>query len=105
MQRIAVTAGVVALVSMASVPAEADTFTVDHACPAYASIRKGTNPGAVTVAPHTTYDVVARNKPDATHYRIKIEGAEPDLRWVSAECGTISETAPANPPAQAGGVR
>lgn len=65
------------------------TFTVTHACAAYQSIRNGTNPGAVTVEPSKTYDVVSRNKPDATHYRLRIEGAKPAERWVSAACGRV----------------
>lgn len=66
------------------------TFTVSRACAAYQSIRKGTNPGDVTVEPAKTYDVLAKNKPDATHYRIVVEGAQPRERWVAAACGTVS---------------
>lgn len=77
-----------ATAALADVPMSG-TFTVTHACAAYQSIRKGTNPGAVTVEPSRTYSVLAANKPDATHYRIRVEGAEPPERWVSVACGTL----------------
>ncbi len=85
------------LMLLAAVPARADipmsgTFTVSHACAAYQSIRKGTNPGAVTVDPNKVYDVLARNKADATHYRITVAGAQPAERWVSAACGSVAAT-------------
>lgn len=78
----------------ATAPARADepmsgTFTVTHPCAAYQSFRKGTNPGAVTVEPHRSYSVVAKNKAEASHYRIIVEGAEPRERWVSTSCGTL----------------
>jgi len=75
------------------------TFTVTHACAAYQSIRKGTNPGAVTVEANKTYDVIAKNKPDATHYMVRVDGARPAERWVSAACGTVAATdgRPASP--------
>lgn len=96
--------GCLALVS-ASIAARADTFTIDHACPAYASIRNGTNPGAVTVEPNMSYEVLAKNKPDPTHYRIRVEGAEPALRWVSVECGTVAEGPVGAGSGGGGGVR
>lgn len=71
------------------------TFTVTQACAAYQSIRKGTNPGAVTVEPGKAYPILSKNKPDATHYRIVIEGAEPSQRWVSVACGTAGADAAA----------
>ena len=85
--------GFLAVIASGSARAEvamSGTFAVSHACAAYQSIRKGTNPGAVTVQPNKSYDVLAGNKPDATHYRIVVEGASPAERWVSAACGTLS---------------
>ncbi len=78
--------------AMAWAPAQADVnttgvFTATQVCPAFQSIRKGTNPGDVTVEQNKPYDVVAKNKPDASHYRILVEGAQPEERWVSSECG------------------
>ena len=75
-------AGAVLLMVMACAcgPARADvrmtgTFTATQTCPAYQSFRKSTDPGDVKVEPNKTYAVIAKNKPDATHYRILVEGA------------------------------
>jgi ribonuclease T2 len=74
--------------------AEADVpvtgrFVAAQSCPAFQSFRKSTNPGDVKVEPNDAYEVIAKNKPDATHYRIVIEGAEPEERWVSSSCGRL----------------
>ncbi len=76
------------------VPAQAEvaaggTFTATQVCPAYQSIRKSTNPGDANVEPTKIYLVLAKNKDEATYYRIAVEGAQPSERWVSATCGTI----------------
>jgi ribonuclease T2 len=89
--------GAVLLLMMAFGPANADiamsgTFTATQTCPAYQSIRKSTNPGDVKVEQNKTYDVLAKNKPDATHYRIVVEGAQPAERWVSSSCGRVEAT-------------
>ncbi|MEQ1695075.1 MAG: ribonuclease [Hyphomicrobiaceae bacterium] len=65
------------------------TFTATQTCPAYQSIRKSTNPGDVNVEPAKVYAILAKNKDEATYYRLSIEGAQPAERWVSATCGTI----------------
>jgi ribonuclease T2 len=97
-----------AVLSFAS-PVRADValsgvLTVTHACAAYQSIRKGTNPGAVTVEPTKTYDVLAGNKANPTHYRVTVPGAQPAERWVSAACGEILATGQASATA-AGGAK
>jgi ribonuclease T2 len=97
----AVFLGIAFAVATFATPARADVlvsgvFTVTHACAAYQSIRKGTNPGAVTVEPSKTYDVLAGNKPNPTHYRVTVPGAEPAERWVSAACGEILATGQAS---------
>ena len=51
------------------------SFTATQTCPAFQSFRKSSNPGDVQVEPNKTYEVIAKNKPDATHYRIIVEGA------------------------------
>ena len=40
--------------------------------------------GHVKVEPNKTYNVIAKNKPDATHDRIVVEGAQAEERWVSS---------------------
>lgn len=66
------------------------SFTAERACPAYQSFRRGTNPGNVSIAPGRTYPLLAKNKDDATHYRLRIEGAQPVERWVEIGCGSVS---------------
>jgi ribonuclease T2 len=90
-------AGAVLLVMMASSAAHAEvamtgTFTATQACPAYQSFRKTTNPGDVKVEQDKTYALIAKNKADATHYRIVVEGAQPKERWVSVSCGRVGAT-------------
>lgn len=86
--------GAMLLATMAFGPARAEepltgTFTATQACPAYQGFRKGTNPGDVKVEPNKAYALIAKNKADATHYRIVVEGAQPQERWVELSCGTI----------------
>ncbi|MEA5535471.1 ribonuclease T2 family protein [Crocosphaera sp. XPORK-15E] len=66
-------------------------FTAQESCAALQSIRKGTNPGNIFIKPQETYQVLAKNKDDASHYQIKIDGVEPSLRWVAIDCGTLAD--------------
>lgn len=88
---------VLLLIVMSCTSAHADvamtgTFTATQTCPAYQSFRKATDPGDIKVEPNKTYPLIAKNKPDATHYRIIVEGAQPQERWVSLSCGRIEAT-------------
>jgi len=65
-------------------------------CEAYASIRKQSNPGDVTLRLAVSYSVVEANKASATWYRIKVEGAKPVRRWVNADCGVLTLREPLN---------
>ena len=85
------------MIMMASGSAHAEvamtgTFTATQACPAYQSFRKSTDPGDIKVEQNKSYALIAKNKPDATHYRIVVEGAEPKERWVSSSCGRVEPT-------------
>ncbi|MDJ0581927.1 hypothetical protein [Crocosphaera sp.] len=64
-------------------------FVANKSCEALQSMRKETNPGNVFVEADETYEVVAKNKEDATHYQIKIKGVEPSIRWVARDCGKV----------------
>jgi ribonuclease T2 len=64
-------------------------FTATQTCPAFQSFRKSTNPGDIKLEQNKAYELIAKNKPDATHYRIVVEGAEPEERWVSLSCGRV----------------
>src|SRR3984957_8845027 len=62
-------------------------FIAGETCPALQSIRNATNPGDVKTEPGKSYPMVAKNKPNASHYFIEVEGADPTRRWVAVECG------------------
>jgi ribonuclease T2 len=79
------------------------SFTAGQACPALQSIRKETNPGNISLEPGRAYRLLARNKADATHYRVVVDSAEPQQRWVPVGCGTVDGSdagvpAPSPPP-------
>jgi ribonuclease T2 len=63
------------------------SFVAHQACPAVQSIKMGTNNGNVSTEPNHSYALLAKNKPDASHYLIEITGADPSRRWVSVTCG------------------
>ena len=62
-------------------------FIAREACPALQSIRNATNPGDIKTAPGKSYPLIAKNKPNASHYFIEVEGADPARRWVAVDCG------------------
>lgn len=65
------------------------TFTTVRECDAYQSFREGTNPSMIKVKLGATYEAAEINKAgDWNWIRVEIEGATPNLRWVSKECGT-----------------
>jgi len=73
-------------------PAQAEvqltgTFTATQSCPALQSIRRGTNPGDVTTQPGTSYQLLAANSDNPSHFWIVVSGASPDRRWVAVDCG------------------
>src|SRR6202789_3493266 len=61
-------------------------FIARETCPALQSIRNGTNPNGVKTEPGKSYPMIAKNKPNASHYFIEVEGANPTRRWV-VDCG------------------
>lgn len=82
-----------ALMLLPALPASAEVplsgrFTASMACPAYQSINRQTNPGAVTTTPGTSYALLAGNTATPSHFRILVPGASPQQRWVSVTCGT-----------------
>lgn len=68
-------------------------FVASKACPAVVSIKKGTNPDNVAVDPGKSYQLLGKNKDEATHYWITVPGAQPAQRWVALECGTTDGSA------------
>ena len=69
------------------------------ACPALQSIKKGTNPGNVSVEVGKSYVLLGKNKEPASHYWIEVPGAQPLQRWVGADCGA-ADGAVVSAPAQ-----
>ena len=64
-------------------------FEANSSCPALQSIRRKTNPGNIITVPGKIYQAQEKNKLDATYYRLKIDDAEPSLRWVAINCGKL----------------
>jgi len=76
-----------------------EQFVAGEACEALQSIRSGTNPGNIRLTPQESYPVIGKNRDNASHYLLRIEGAEPLQRWVSVQCGQLlgsSTPAPVN---------
>ncbi|RUU05059.1 ribonuclease [Mesorhizobium sp. USDA-HM6] len=76
-------------------PANADvkmsgTFVADSACPATQAIKSGKNPGNVSTEAGQSYQLLAGNKDEPTHYLIQVPGADPERRWVKINCGHVT---------------
>jgi ribonuclease T2 len=67
----------------------AGQFVASKSCPALVSIKKGTNPGAVSVEASKSYRLLGKNKEQASHYWIEVPGANPQQRWVALDCGSV----------------
>jgi ribonuclease T2 len=65
-------------------------FAATKACPAMQSIKKGTNPGDVSVEAGKTYKLLGKNKDQASHYWVEVPGANPAQRWVALDCGSVN---------------
>jgi hypothetical protein len=63
-------------------------FVADAVCPATTSIRQQGDPGELTTEPGRSYPLLGSNRKDrATHFQIRVPGAEPGDRWVPVGCG------------------
>ncbi len=63
-------------------------FIAEKSCEAVHSIKKGTHPFTLTKG--MAYKVMAKNKLEASHYLITIEGLEENPnKWVSVDCGLL----------------
>ena len=61
-------------------------FVAQSECPAYQSLRKKTNPNNIQTTINQAYNLLAKNKEDATHYLIEVDSL-PKQRWVKMTCG------------------
>ena len=78
---------VLPIVSHASIKIDG-YFISEKSCTAVHSIKKGTHPFTLTKG--MAYKVMAKNKPEASHYLITIEGLEENPnKWVSVDCGLL----------------
>lgn len=65
------------------------TFTATQTCQATIKLREN-NPGNIKLGIGKSYTLLAKNRADATHYRIDIPNAPTiNKRWVAADCGTV----------------
>ncbi|CAL1239664.1 ribonuclease T2 family protein [Candidatus Methylocalor cossyra] len=101
------TALLLGLGSLPEARAELGDFMVTRDCPAVSSLRRGTNPGGVRVAPAETYTAITRNKAGGDFVLLRIPTARPNQRWVALDCGLLQNVAEsgATPPAPAGQSR
>jgi ribonuclease T2 len=74
-------------------------FIATQNCPALLSIKKGTNPGNVSITIGSSYRLLGKNKDAASHYWIEVPTANPTQRWVALACGTTDVADVAAPPA------
>lgn len=66
-------------------------FIATKECQAYQSKRKKTNPDLTLTKIGKSYTIYEKNRQtNSTWYRIDIEDAKPNRRWVSHKCGTIN---------------
>ncbi|MBY5992909.1 ribonuclease T2 family protein [Ferrimonas balearica] len=65
------------------VPAEGQLLA-SQACEAFQSIRKQSNPGALSLVPGQAYPVLAQNKPGGDWFLVQVDGQR---RWVATGCG------------------
>lgn len=72
------------------------SFIADSACPATQAIRGDKNPGNVSTEAGQSYQLLAGNKDQPTHYLIQVPGADPERRWVKISCGHIGGAAAAS---------
>ncbi|XGV95881.1 MAG: EndoU domain-containing protein [Leptolyngbya sp. BL-A-14] len=77
-------------------PAAAFQFKATQACPATQAI-KGRNPGNVQLKVGTLYDFEGFNNLQRQFVLLRVPGATPDRRWVSATCGEFQANGSDNP--------
>lgn len=74
------------------------SFVARDACPAVTSLKRGTNPGNVTVQAGTSYKVRALNRQGGDQVELEVPGAEPPVRWVALGCGELRQAEAAAAP-------
>ncbi len=90
------------LIAVSATPAAAQIplsgyFIARSECPAYQSFRRETNPGHVVTEIDRAYDLIGKNKEQASHFLIETK-ATPNRRWVAVDCGEHVVPVASNPP-------
>jgi ribonuclease T2 len=75
--------------ALATVPLDGQ-FLAEKDCPLFRSIRTGTQAEGVRLVPGRAYRLLGKNREEATHFLIRLEGARPRDLWVELACGTLS---------------
>ncbi|HAT8593259.1 TPA: ribonuclease T [Legionella pneumophila] len=68
------------------------TFEATKSCPAYLSKNRKSNPDNLMVEPNQKYQLKEINKAKPDWLRIQFSDHQPNLRWVSVDCGVIEYT-------------
>ncbi len=68
------------------------TFEATKSCPAYLSKNRKSNPDNLMVEPNQKYQLKEINKTKPDWLRIQFSDHQPNLRWVSVDCGVIEYT-------------
>ncbi|RWB74892.1 ribonuclease [Mesorhizobium sp.] len=75
------------------------SFMADAACPATHAIKSGKNPGNISIMAGQSYQLLAGNKDEPTHYLMQVPGADPERRWVKTSCGHVTGGSASGAPA------
>ena len=67
-------------------------FFAEAGCVAYLSKNSGSNPGDVRLEPGRSYEALQLNAPGGEWVQVRVPGAaRSEARWVSLDCGRLSE--------------
>ena len=73
-------------------------FFAEAGCVAYRSKNSGSNPGDVRLEPGRSYEALQLNAPGGEWVQVRVPGAaRSEARWVSLDCGRLSERMDAVP--------
>lgn len=76
--------------------AASGTFKATRTCEASRAIN-GANPGNIRVTNGQSYQAIGFNSQEQRYILIKVPGANPEQRWVSASCGNFSQESSESP--------
>ena len=79
-----------ALPVQATVPLDG-SLVADRDCLASVSTKRPDQGQQIRLEPGHAYRLLGKNKEDATHYQVVIDGGKPPERWVEVGCGTPTD--------------